>query len=80
MPLTRRDLDGMRCQFPGCDHTSLNCSAKSAEPFYLHSRCHVSSPTWAIYQNGSLWITCSQCGDVVAVIQVAESPNPPRGQ
>jgi hypothetical protein len=65
--LTREALDEMRCggghpDGSACDHSKL----------YLHGRCHMGSPTWAVYSDGTLTIICATCEKPIAVIAVAE--------
>jgi hypothetical protein len=63
-PITQMDFDGMTCAQEGCDH-----KGHSTE-MVLHPRCHVGSPTWAVYQDGVLNVKCSTCGTLVVRIAV----------
>ena len=33
---------------------------------YVHSRCHIRSPTWAKYNDDELIIECAECGKMIA--------------
>jgi|GEM_PF-6989936 len=51
-----------------------NCTHKDHGPFYFHSQCHITSPTWTSFEpeTGELVIVCAQCGKVVTRIQPFE--------
>jgi ribosomal protein S27E len=54
-PLTRKTLDKLTCQSPGCTH-------ESHEGLVLHSACHTKAPTTMRYwANGAVEIRCKQC-------------------
>ena len=48
------------------------CGAAGAEPLYLHGRCHLNAPTWAVLLDDVLTIQCAKCGKVVARFRVKE--------
>lgn len=39
---------------------------------YIHSRCHIGAPTWAVLSGAVLTIECAECRKVVARFQVKE--------
>ena len=63
-PMTRAQFDGMTCHAEGCDHSSHDTE------MYLHPKCHVGSPTWAIYEEGVLNVKCAECDALVVRIAV----------
>ena len=67
-PLTRVDLDSMRCEAPGCkcNNTEL----------VFRGQCHFDAPTFAVYNSktGILTIECAECDKPIARVQVAEGP------
>lgn len=69
-PLTRRDLDGLRCHKP-C------CADKQHLPIVFHSFCHPADPTWTNYQNGILTIFCAVCDASIIEISVESSTPEP---
>jgi len=70
VPLTQNDLDKMGCAAEGCDHTNHDGG------MFFHPRCHVGSPTWCVYIDGELRVSCSECGQLVARIAVDPGPFP----
>jgi len=64
-PMTRAQFDGMSCHAEGCDHSSHDTE------MYLHPRCHVGSPTWAVYEDGVVNVKCAECETLVVRIAVA---------
>jgi hypothetical protein len=60
----KEDLDGTQCSVPNCTHDH-------EQGFFLHAKCHPGSPTWAMYLNGRLFITCAECKEIIVVIEVA---------
>lgn len=44
-----------KCDAEGCNHTS------DEQPMYLHARCHIRSPLWAILYQGKLFMVCAEC-------------------
>jgi hypothetical protein len=62
----KEDLDRMQC---ACE----DCKLDRQTVFYLHSRCHLDAPTWAVYdrKHGVLRIVCSDCGKAAVAIKVA---------
>lgn len=63
--LTRKDLDGMTCQNPECDHTAHN------GPLALTGRCHPGHAVHALYQDGQLFIVCAECETTITRVEVA---------
>jgi hypothetical protein len=65
-PLTRKDLDAMRCGTPGC-----TCES---EYIVLTQACHPEAGTQATYykQAGMLQITCLDCEALIAEVVVAD--------
>jgi len=63
-PLYREDLDGMRCDIPGCSHAHEG-------PIYLHGQCHPSAGCRASYADGVLTVRCRACKAPIAAIAVA---------
>jgi RNase P subunit RPR2 len=52
---------------------SATCDACGDDgSLYLHARCHMHSPTWAVLSGDVLTIECAECGKVVARFQVKE--------
>ncbi len=33
--------------------------------FYLHSKCHTSSPTWIKWENGIYDLICAECEEII---------------
>jgi hypothetical protein len=50
-----------KCNEPECDQCG-----ETEGGLYLHAKCHMSSPTWAILDGEKLTITCAECGKEVA--------------
>lgn len=65
-PLTRRDLDGMTCAGPGCDHT-----AGKGHEMQMAGGCHPNAGTDATYLKGTIVLTCHQCHKYITTIGVA---------
>lgn len=63
-PLTRAQLDHMRCGSPGCTETHDGGLA-------IHAACHPSSPVACWYQAGVLAFRCKRCQTLVVEIKVA---------
>ena len=61
--MTRIQLDQVRC-VNGCDD----------HPIDLSSKCHFNAPTFSAYdrKNGTLILTCAECGNTVLTVSVAE--------
>ena len=55
----KEDLDKMECAM-----------SHGAKKLWLHSKCHITAPTWVKYENGVLNIHCSWCSKIVAKIAV----------
>jgi hypothetical protein len=72
-PMTRAQFDGMTCHAEDCDHSSHDTE------MYLHPKCHVGSPTWAIYEEGVINVKCSECDALVVRIEVAPGTVPEEG-
>jgi len=73
MALTQADLDliGVEgCQNPDC--TDPHCGDK----VFLHARCHVGVPTWAIYHKKLrvIQILCGACRKLIVEVAVAKGP------
>lgn len=64
-PLTQVDFSTMGCHEPGCDHTSHE------GPMFIHPACHKGTPTFVSYEDGVITITCAECENLVARIEVA---------
>ena len=63
MPLYKEDLDQVQC----------SCGRIACEdPVFLHSGCHIKSPTWCSYFDGVLTVRCAECKKIVAEIAVAK--------
>jgi hypothetical protein len=62
-PLTRRELDGLSCMTPGCDHTTH-------DGLVLFGRCHPRAPTVVQYRNGVVRVMCWECRALIAAIAV----------
>ncbi len=60
---TRETLDSMNCAECG---RGADCD----DPLYMHSHCHPKSPTWAVYHNGLLRISCAKCGKLIIEVGV----------
>lgn len=58
---------------PKCD-LCHDPSAGQPEEVYLHARCHLSAPLWALLGNGILTLKCCvpKCGRQVAQFKVIE--------
>lgn len=56
----------MKCQ---CE----NCGGET-DKLYLHSRCHIESPTWAILdqKNQEVEIICSECKAPIVKFKVLQ--------
>lgn len=67
-PLSRADLDHMRCKVPGC-----TTEHAGGEPIFLHGRCHIGAGNEIEYVDGLLHIRCRLCKQYVGLIKVAES-------
>ena len=63
-PMTRLQLDGMTCHAEDCDHSGHD------NEMYMHPRCHVGSPTWAVYEDGVINVKCAECKTLVVRIAV----------
>lgn len=63
MVLYKEDLDDMVC-----------AGGHGSKDLWLHSACHIETPTWAKYGGGVLRIRCANCGRVVAEIAVQKRP------
>lgn len=72
MALTRRDLDGHRCQNPDCGNPECGDGT-----VYFHGRCHPESPAWTSYSNGQVAVRCAECDGLVVEIRVADGPPGP---
>lgn len=55
----------MKCEVAGCD-----CNEG---PFYLHSKCHMSSPTWVTVHGDVLTVLCAECDKQIATFKVVQS-------
>jgi len=63
-PLTRKTLDKLTCQAPGCTH-------EDHDGLVLHGRCHIKSASLALcWPNGIVAISCKQCGQAIAEIEL----------
>lgn len=63
-PLTRKTLDKLTCQSPGCTH-------ESHEGLVLHGRCHLKAPSIARYRTGGVVeISCLTCEHPIAEVAV----------
>jgi|GEM_PF-6607746 len=61
-PLTTTELDRLTCAAPGCTHENHG-------PLFLHSRCHLKSPTIIRYWgDGVVEIRCKICNHFVGSI------------
>lgn len=65
--LTRKELDVMQCQHPGCTHENHNTV------FFLHARCHEDADCEVSYDNatGLLNVVCGFCGSEIATLKIA---------
>lgn len=57
------EKDPEKCELCGCSEDTL----------YLHSRCHIQHPTWAVLIDGGkrLRIECAVCGAEVGTFPLA---------
>lgn len=61
------------------DHHPESCAECGAvDELYLHSRCHTSSPTWAVLNQaeGTLKVICATCKKPVAKFKLADPARP----
>jgi hypothetical protein len=65
--MTRKQLDVMQCQMPGCDHKNHSTI------HFFHSRCHTDADCEVSYDNqlGLLKIDCGMCGQNICLVEVA---------
>lgn len=51
-----------------------NCTHEDHGTMYIHSRCHIKSPTWTYFnpETGELVIECAKCKKVITRIQPFE--------
>lgn len=63
-PLTREELDRMRCQNPGC-----NCGGE----LFLHPRCHPQDGVEVMYHKGLMHIRCNTCKSAIQSFEIASS-------
>lgn len=59
------------------EHThgpQCGCGATD-QPMYLHSKCHIATPTWAVISadGKTLTIECAACGKEVGTFQVVRN-------
>lgn len=66
--ITADVLAQQTCDTPGCA-----CGA--SESLTLHSRCHISSPTWVTYRPGVLVVTCAECDAEIVRIALPAGRN-----
>ena len=66
-PLTRSDLDPLRCSNPACE-----CGGHGA--LFLHPRCHPGGGVDVSYEAGMLRVYCHDCEHEFIRIAVAVSP------
>ena len=66
-PVTRAQLDHMRCGFEGC-----TTEHGGGESMFLHGRCHMGAGNQVEYVDGLLHIRCARCKAGVALIKVAD--------
>ncbi len=63
-PLTRKALDKLTCQAPGCTH-------ESHDGLVLHGACHIQTPSTARYQqSGVIEISCGKCEKWIAAVAI----------
>ena len=60
-PLTKKILEKVCCN---------ECGAN--EDFYFHSRCHPSTPTWVVFKDGLVHVTCAECDELIVIIKIAD--------
>ena len=60
--LYKEELDKMEC-----------AAGHKAKGFWLHSKCHITIPTWVRYEDGIISVRCSVCDKVVAEIAIASN-------
>jgi hypothetical protein len=65
-PLTRHDLDQLVCGICG-----EGAEGHEHDPFYIHSRCHMDAPIWAIYTEGVIIFKCAECDREITKVSVA---------
>ena len=72
MTVYREDMDGAKCDTPGCKCLS--------GPVYLDAACHRPAGLVGAYfrQTGTLELRCRQCGKVAAVFAIASRLPPGR--
>jgi hypothetical protein len=65
--MTRKQLDVMQCQMPGCDHKNHSTI------HFFHSRCHTDADCEVSYDNqlGMIRIDCGECGRNICMVEVA---------
>lgn len=66
-PLSRAELDRMKCDTPGC-----NATEHDHGPMSLLSRCHPEGGVAAFYARGVLSIACHSCGKLIVELFIAE--------
>jgi len=64
-PLTRRELDAVKCTTPGCDHSTHDKGG-----LLLKAACHARGGTIVAYENGVVTVTCAICTRFVVAIVV----------
>jgi hypothetical protein len=49
-----------------------SCCGEESEKLYMHSRCHIDVPTWAVLdeKKSELEIICSKCGKSITKFKV----------
>lgn len=56
-------------------HIECSCAECGAGgELFLHGKCHINEPTWAILKGNTLTIQCSVCNAVVCHFLVASGP------
>lgn len=55
---------------PECSHTD------NANDLYIHSRCHPTAPTWAVFEKetATMRIECDECGTLVIRVGLEKPP------
>ena len=51
------------------------CNGEKHNTIYLHSRCHIKSPTWTIYnfEENTLTVICAECSKPIGTFKLHDS-------
>lgn len=67
-PMTRRVLDGVGCQEPGCA-----CKSKAGTyPIYWQQNCHPGAGVDVFYFDGTITLRCHECVESICQFEVAK--------